>query len=119
MNKTELKQFLTDNLNSTSSRRFFHQDFPDVDTKREYYDEEVLEFLDKLVENKINWEQIEQVGGEGEGDDYWVVTEFTTADAKVYVKFDGWYQSYNGSEFTEWFFVEPKEVVVTKYQKVE
>ena len=58
-------------------------------------------------------------GGEGEGDSYWSVYSFTDGDNVVYVQFDGWYASYNGSEFTEWFFVEPKEVLVTKYFKLE
>jgi hypothetical protein len=58
-------------------------------------------------------------GGEGEGDSYWSVYSFTDGDNVVYVQFDGWYASYNGSTYDEWFFVEPKEVLVTQYFKVE
>lgn len=51
------------------------------------------------------------------GDEYWSVYSFTDGKETVYIKFDGWYQSYNGSEFTEWFFVEPKQKTVTIFEK--
>jgi hypothetical protein len=54
----------------------------------------------------------------GEGEDYWSVYSFTDGYQVVYVKFQGWYASYNGAEFTEWFFVEPKQVQVTQYEKI-
>jgi hypothetical protein len=57
----------------------------------------------------------EQHGGEGEGDKYWSVYEFKQGDESVHVKFDGWYASHVGSEMTDYFFVEPKQVTVTEY----
>ena len=56
-------------------------------------------------------------GGEGKGEDYWTVYKFSNGNESVYVQFDGWYASYNGSEFDEWFFVEPKEVKVVKFSR--
>ena len=58
-------------------------------------------------------------GGEDMGSAYWSVYKFTQNDESVYVKFNGFYQSYNGAEFTEWFFVEPKEKVVIEYDRVK
>lgn len=54
-------------------------------------------------------------GGEGEGEDFWSVYKFTDGTDEVFVQFDGWYQSYNGSTFNKFFFVTPKEVMVTQY----
>ena len=67
----------------------------------------------------ITFSNVASHGGEGEGEDYWSVYKFmdNTTKETVYVKFDGWYQSYNGSEFDEWYFVVPKEVLVTVYNK--
>ena len=41
---------------------------------------------------------------------------FITKDGEEqFVKFNGWYQSYNGSEMTEYSFVKPKKVEVIVY----
>lgn len=70
-----------------------------------------------LQEAGITVEFADRYGGEGKGDDYWSVYKFSKGDEAFYVKFDGWYASYNGSEFNEWFFVEPKQVQVVKFQR--
>lgn len=77
-------------------------------------DEELI--LEKLPNVKHNLE--ERHGGEGEGDSYWTVYSFADDTDKVYVQFDGYYSSYGGSEYEEWFFVEPREVMVTQYFKI-
>lgn len=41
---------------------------------------------------------IEDYGGEGKGDDYWVVFSLTKGDVTRYFKKSGWYQSYSGGE---------------------
>ena len=56
-------------------------------------------------------------GGEGQGEDYWTVYKFTDGTGEVFVQFDGYYMSYDGSTFNEFFFVTPKEVMVTQYFK--
>lgn len=56
-------------------------------------------------------------GGEGKGEDWWKVFHFI--DHGVYIKVQGFYQSYSGTEFyDEWGScteVRPQEVVVTVY----
>lgn len=79
---------------------------------------EVYEFRSKLEEHSIKLELEAHHGGEGEGDSFWSVYSFAQGGDKVYVQFDGWYASYNGSEFDSHFFVEPKQVMVTQYDKV-
>lgn len=58
---------------------------------------------------------IEQVGGEGEGETYFYVLEFTEGDEKVLVQLNAYYSSYIGADYQNWCFVKPVEVVVTRY----
>lgn len=80
---------------------------------------EAYDFADHMKEKAYAFLEgakcIDEYGGEGQGEDYWKVWSFPKLD--ILVKFQGWYASYNGSEFTECFEVEAKEVVVTKFFK--
>lgn len=59
-------------------------------------------------------ELIDEFGGEGQGDDYWVV--FKVGD-QLFRK-DGWYASYDGGELDgELYEVEPVEVQRTEYNR--
>lgn len=80
---------------------------------------------EELVRNKFSeivsvvksFEPVANFGGEGMGDKYWCVYEFTSHEGEtVYVKFYGWYQSYNGSTYTDYMFVTPKEKTVIVYE---
>jgi hypothetical protein len=95
----------------------FHSDYPQEGYKYNGEFEDAV--LAKADELGLQVAFCDNHGGEGEGEDYWSVYSFTDGDNVVYVQFDGWYASYNGAEFTEWFFVEPKEVMVTQYEKIE
>lgn len=68
--------------------------------------------------NGIVWEEIDQYGGEGQGDTWWSVKYFPEHD--VYIKVNGYYQSYNGTEFYNGWNscseVKPKEKVITVYE---
>jgi hypothetical protein len=46
------------------------------------------------------WEEIDQVGGEGQGDHWHSVKYFKDHD--VYIKVTGFYSSYNGTDFDGW-----------------
>lgn len=61
---------------------------------------------------------IEVFGGEGEGSTYYKVWSFTQNDDILYVKFNGWYESYNGADFDNYFVVAPKEKTITVYEPV-
>jgi len=121
MTTQTLKQLVAAILAEADSdiiNNFFESEMSD-EYNSDYDSEEFTSFLDELAENKISFEHMDNHGGEGEGEDYWSVYKFTKGTDGVFVKFSGWYQSYNGSEFTEFFFVTPKEVMVTQYFKVE
>lgn len=119
MNEDALKTWLSETLTSTVENAFFNDDFPPDEEYLEDYDEDLSTFFTAAKEKGIEWTSEDSYGGEGQGDDYWNVIKFISGNTTVYVKFDGWYQSYNGCEYTEWYFVEPKEVTVTRYFKVE
>jgi hypothetical protein len=74
-----------------------------------------------LKENNIPvWEEVEQYGGEGQGDTWYSVKYFPDHD--VYIRVDGFYSSYNGTDFNGWSDcteVRPQEKTITVYQTVK
>jgi len=103
---------------SDVERAFFNSDTPKINQWTKEDDEEDTS-VKTAEEQSITYAYVDSYGGEGQGDEYWSVYEFTLDEEKVYVKFNGYYQSYNGSEYDAYFFVEPKEKVVTEYVKVK
>lgn len=70
------------------------------------------------VDNGLMFTFIEHYGGEDCGADYYSVYRVSNEEGhEAYVKFQGWYQSYVGSEYREWYFVEPVEKFVTVYER--
>lgn len=66
---------------------------------------------------EIKVEFVERYGGEEQGSDYWSVFKFISkTGVELYVKFDGYYQSYCGAEFQGYFEVEPKEKTIIVYE---
>lgn len=122
MTTQTLKQLVTVILKDADSNiinNFFHSDMSDEYADSRWPDEDHDNFLNELKENNIKFTHMDNHGGEGEGEDYWSVYKFTSGADEVFVQFDGYYMSYDGSTFNEWFFVTPKEVMVTQYFKVK
>lgn len=69
-----------------------------------------------LEEELGEWEEIERYGGEGKGTDWWSIKHFKDHD--VYIRTNGYYSSYNGTDFEEGYGyeVKPKEKVITVYE---
>lgn len=69
----------------------------------------------------IDFELVDSYGGEGEGETYYKVFKITNkqTNEEVFIKFDGFYDSWNG---TEWeydpFFVKPVEKTIIDYEKI-
>ena len=118
MQNTNLKVKLTEIFSQGGdyTRAFFYSDFYLDDYSPDSYyeiDAGTFDFLKSA-------EEVDSYGGEGQGEEYYSVWKFVSKDDEVaYVKFDGSYQSYCGSEFDDWFFVEPKQVEVTQYVKAK
>lgn len=60
--------------------------------------------------------EVEQKGGEGQGDEWYSVKHFVDHD--VYIKTEGYYSSYNGTDFYEGYGheVRPQEITITVYR---
>lgn len=78
--------------------------------------------LSKLKAAGFKVETEEEEGGEGEGEDYHVVLKITGEDRKeIFVKCDGYYASYDGTDWTmgDTYEVKPKEVKVRSWATVK
>lgn len=102
--KQQVKKLL-DSADEDMKRNFFRSEFDSEFSK--YDSDESVAFKTALQSSGITAEHVDNYGGEDCGSEYWSVYEFSKGKDKVLVKFNGWYQSYNGSEFGEWFFAKP------------
>lgn len=75
---------------------------------------ELTEFLGFIGLGEI--EEVEQYGGEDMGSEYYVVQYFKDHD--VYIRTDGYYSSYNGTDWEDGYGCEvrPKEKTITVYE---
>ena len=88
---------------------------PELDSDYESRKQRRLEYQKTLPIGEVK--TVDQHGGEGEGEDWYIVYHFVNHD--VYVRVNGWYQSYHGTEFDGWDScseVRPKERMVTFYE---
>lgn len=109
--KNEIVEFLDQD---GIANAFFTEEVDAID-KTAYSDD-----LGKDVALPEGWEfsLVERYGGEDQGSEFWSVYEFKKGDFSILFKFDGWYQSYNGSEFEEYFEVVPAQETITVYNRV-
>jgi hypothetical protein len=102
--------------NEDTKQELFSDDFSSEFSK--YDSEEDTEFKSKLQLLGIDIASVDHYGGEGEGEKYYTVWKFSRDKEEIYFKFNGYYQSYNGARFDDYFQVEPKEVKVIQYEPV-
>ena len=66
----------------------------------------------------FEYKGVESYGGEDQGSDFYSVILIRNPvdhNEQYYIKFQGWYASYNGAEYESWSFVEPKQKTITVY----
>lgn len=115
MNKQELQAKVSDLLNAAGhdiEREFFNSEMRDAHSK--WDSDEITEFRNELSDAGISFNHEDNYGGEDMGSEYWSVYTFTAGDVSVHVKFDGYYQSFDGSTYKGFHFVSP-----TPVQKIE
>jgi hypothetical protein len=93
---------------------FFHGE---VDESTRWDSEEMTEFRKALADADIRFEFVDRYGGEDQGSDYWSVYSFSDGMQVVFIQFDGWYASYQGSTYEEFFEVTPVEKTITVFEK--
>lgn len=72
-----------------------------------------------LEQNTLpTWEEVDQEGGEDEGSHWHSVKYFKDHD--VYIKVEGWYSPYEGTDFEDWdnacSEVQPQQKTITVYE---
>lgn len=72
--------------------------------------------LKEMIDAGFTWEYTTGKGGEGQGEVYYTVYNFTKDGMSFFVMFDGAYYSYDGATFEEWRFVQPKQKTITVYE---
>jgi len=75
----------------------------------------------RLKEHNIGYELVERIGGDEEetGNTYFAVWSFGDLKTKeeVFVKFDGYFSSYDGAEMNSFFIAKPVEKTIIEYKK--
>lgn len=60
---------------------------------------------------------VDSFGGEGEGDQYWMVISVSDGETTRYFRRDGWYASYDGGYLDgDTYEVSPREKTITVYE---
>lgn len=123
MNKLTAKEILEIIEKNYSESRFARNDWTELREGSELLlteEEEALPYSEqeKVILQKLGLgevEEVDQYGGEGQGDTWYSVKHFKDHD--VYIRIDGYYSSYNGTDFEEGYGreVKPKEKVITVF----
>lgn len=98
------------------------------DDLKEWLEENASSLLDSYLDEELTtmptgWTMTEKCvahyGGEDQGSDYWTVWQFNHEDGdKTLIRVNGWYQSYNGTEYNDYDEVQPAEQQVVVYKKI-
>jgi hypothetical protein len=90
-----LNEWVKNNPNPGYSNKNYNQWLIDYDKYPSNYDISRQEWLKE--KGIPNWIEVGQYGGEGQGDTWYSIKHFPALD--IYLKVEGYYQSYNGTEF--------------------
>lgn len=114
MLKDKVIEILNQQDTGDITNELFHGE---LDSDSRWDSEEVKDFRKQLSEAGITFKLEDRYGGEDQGSEYWSVYSFSNGYEVVFIKFDGWYASYDGSTFDEFFEVKAVEKTVTVFEK--
>jgi len=98
--KDEVKGILKE-ADTNIINEFFRSE---INENERWDSDEATEFKLTLTNAGISFNHEDNYGGEDCGSEYWSVYSFKKESEMVYVKFEGWYASYDGSNFDKWYF---------------
>ena len=123
MNATEIIELaFKGNIIPSLCSGYFDRSWPEKQDLKTNEDDEDNEFSDKItlteeeLESFGEVENVESFGGEGQGDHVYMVFYFKDHD--VYLRADGYYNSWEGKDWSgsSWYPVRPKQVTKTVYE---
>jgi len=82
-----------------------------------YDDDNIVEFKQELTNAGIKFEFVDNYGGEEQGSEYWSVYSFSDGNEVTFIKFDGYYASYDGSTYEVFYEVQAVEKTITVFEK--
>ena len=89
----------------------------DMDEYRKYD----IPYSDFENENYKVESEVDEYGGEGQGEEYWLVSRVLDkrTEEVFFIRFDGYYTSWDGTDWSEnyWSIVKPTEVKVVQWKK--
>lgn len=113
------EKFLEDKIKKVTTQEVKETFKTEFGVDMDCYSGDVIQYSDYENDNYKVQSGVDRKGGEGQGGEYWTVSRIL--DKKTgevfFVSFDGYYESWNGSDFSnnDWNIVEPKEVKVVQW----
>lgn len=113
-----IEKYLEDKIKKVTSTEV-QEIFEQFDRDINYYNHDDTHYSDFENDDYVIESEIDEFGGEGQGDEYWVVSRIQNkrTGESFFIKFDGYYSSWEGSDFSnnDWNVVAPKEVKVVQW----
>ena len=114
-----MKKYLEDKIKEITKNEAVELFKTEFDVDLDSYNSYDLQYRSYESENFECQREVAGEGGEGEGDSIWTVSR--VLDKKTgevfFIRFDGHYESWNGSDFSnnDWSIVRPQEVKVIQW----
>ena len=114
-----MKKYLEDKIKVMTNSEAIELFKTEFDVELDSYNSYDLQYRSYESENFECQREVAGEGGEGEGDSIWTVSRIL--DKKTgevfFIRFDGHYESWNGSDWSnnDWSIVKPQEVKVIQW----
>lgn len=114
-----MKKYLEDKIKEITKDEAINLFAEEFDVELNYYNSSEIKYRNYENENYKIESEIYGEGGEGQGDSIWSVSR--VLDKKTgevfFIRFDGYYSSWEGSDFSnnDWSIVRPQEVKVIQW----
>lgn len=89
----------------------------EIDEHTTWDSPEITTFRKVISDAALTFKFVDRYGGEDQGSDYWSVYSFSDGSEVVFIQFQGWYASYDGSTFEEFYEVKAVEKTITVFEK--
>lgn len=113
------QKFLKDKIKGITDDEVVALFKAEFDVDMNDYREDDIQYSDYENENYKVVSEIDSYGGEGQGEEYFVVSRVfdKKTEESFFIKFDAYYSSWDGIDWSEnyWNVVTPKEVKVVKW----